>query len=619
MSYCLNPRCRKPHNPSDAKFCITCGSRLLLGDRYRALKPLSQGGIGRTFLAVDERETTQPNCIIKQFSPHNQGTKDPTKATELFRQEVMRLQALGQHPQIPELLAYFTPETQGKAAIASALVQRLIAGESLAQELEAEGAFNESEIRELLAELLPILQFIHDNQVIHRDINPNNIIRRSRDGQLVLVDFGAAKFTSKTALARTGTVVGSAAYTAPEQLRGKAVPSSDLYSLGVTCIHLLTHIHPFDLFSNLEGTWVWQDYLTQPVSTQMRRMLDKMLAGTAKRRYQSAAEILADLDAKNTSLTRPKTLYQTNVAPPSIPPEVLIPRWKCIGTFKGHLSSVNAIAFSPDGHTIASGSADKTVKVWDLESVGALFTFSGHLSLVDAVAFSPNGRLLASGSWDREIKLWHLQKGELSCSLCDHSGWIQSLAFSPDGQVLVSGSADKTIKIWNLRSGQLQTTLSEHLGAVRTLAISPDGQILASGSADRTIKIWDLASGEMKLTLEGHLDAVDSLAFSPSGYILASGSADKTIKIWDLENNQLLWTLEGHGDIVQSVALDARGSMLLSGSRDRTLKIWHPGRGELLSTLTGHTSGITSVAISPDSFTLASGSQDKTIKIWRFQ
>ena len=642
MSYCLNLRCQKPQNPSNARFCSTCGSRLLLGDRYRALKIISQGGIGRTFLAVDEPDASKPRCIIKQFSPTNQGTNNAEKAAELFRQEAVRLQELGQHPQIPQLLAYFEQDDRVETARAAALVQTLIEGESLAQKLKAEGAFSETQVRQLLNELLPVLQFVHDHGVIHRDINPDNIIRRTSPvisspyqggveigsppyqggvggGQLVLVDFSAAKFTSKTALARTGTVIGSAAYTAQEQLRGKAVISSDLYSLGVTCIHLLTDIHHFDLFNSLEGIWVWQDYLTNPVSNELRQILNKMLEGTVKYRYQSAEEILKDLNPHSPpAKTAVPSKKSTTHSPPTAP-KSLIPTWNCVRTLTGHLSSIHSIGFSPDGQTLASGSADRTVKLWKLDSRVARCSLSGHSSLINAVAFSPDGRTLASVSWDHTIKIWNLETKELIHTLCEHSGWIKSVVISPDGQSLASSSADKSIKIWDLGCGKVRATFCGHSGAVEAIATSPDGEILASGSADKTIKIWNLGSSDLQLTLDGHSDTVHSLTFSPSGQILISASADKTIKIWDLGSGRLLHTLIGHSEAVNSVAINVHGNTLISGSADKTVKIWHPGSGELLHTLSGHSAGVTCVAISPDSRIIASGSQDKTIKIWQFE
>jgi serine/threonine protein kinase len=286
MSYCLNPVCQKCQNPQDGKFCHSCGKKLVLLGRYRAIAPLGQGGFGRTFRAIDEAKPSKPTCVIKQFFPIQQGTNTANKAAELFHQEAVRLEELGNHQQIPELLAHFEEENH------QYLVQQFINGQNLAHILEQKGAFSETEIRSLLTDLLRVLEFVHSKQVIHRDIKPENIIRRQVDNQLVLVDFGAAKFATGTALARTGTVIGDFRYIAPEQAVGKGVFASDLYSLGVTCIHLLTNVEPLELFDTDEDAWVWQNYLPNPVSDELRSILDKMIQRGAKRRYQSVEEVL---------------------------------------------------------------------------------------------------------------------------------------------------------------------------------------------------------------------------------------------------------------------------------------------------------------------------------------
>lgn len=315
MSYCLNPNCPSPQNQVGTHFCRTCGSKLLLKDRYRAIQPLGQGGFGKTFLAVDEDKPSHPRCVIKQFFPQAQGTNTVQKAAELFTQEAVRLDELGKHPQIPELLAYFSQDSQ------QYLVQEFIDGKDLAHELADSGPFKEAQIRTLLNDLLPVLQFVHQHQVIHRDIKPENIIRRLPSpllgavGQLVLVDFGAAKVASGTALARTGTAIGSAGYAAPEQSLGRAVFASDFYGLGVTCIHLLTGMHPFDLFDPSENAWVWRNALKSPVSDALGRILDKMLESAINRRYQSAAEVLKDLNPQTPPAAAVK--QQTPVKPPA--------------------------------------------------------------------------------------------------------------------------------------------------------------------------------------------------------------------------------------------------------------------------------------------------------------
>ncbi|MBR8829344.1 MAG: WG repeat-containing protein [Gomphosphaeria aponina SAG 52.96 = DSM 107014] len=290
MSYCLNPNCHNPYNPTTNKFCQHCGSKLLLKDRYRALKQIGEGGFGKTFLAVDEDIPSKPDCVIKQFLPQAQGTTNVEKATKLFEQEAIQLDTLGKHDQIPKLLAHF--EQDGRLY----LLQEFVDGQNLAEELTEKGVFNEQQIRQLLQSLLPVLHFIYKHKVIHRDIKPENIIRRRKDSQLVLVDFGAAKFANEKPLNQTGTIIGTPGYAAPEQGFGKANFSSDLYSLGVTCLHLLTNIEPFQLLDASNDEWVWRDYLNHPVSFELGQILDKLVQEAVKERYQSAAEVLQDLN-----------------------------------------------------------------------------------------------------------------------------------------------------------------------------------------------------------------------------------------------------------------------------------------------------------------------------------
>ena len=264
--------------------------KVYLNERYCVLDLIGQGGFGRTFLAIDESHSLQSPCVIKQLFLNEQNASLQQKAVEQFYREALQLSELGNHSQIPQLLDFF--EQDGHCY----LVQEWVDGQNLEQELTS-SSFNEAEIRQLLHELLPVLQFIHDRQIIHRDIKPANVVRRCCDRQLVLVDFGAAKCLTATDLAHTGTLIGSAEYTAPEQLKGKAILSSDLYSLGVTCLHLLTQQSPFALFDSSEDAWKWREFLDEPISESLGHVLDKLLLSATKRRYQSASEVLKDLNA----------------------------------------------------------------------------------------------------------------------------------------------------------------------------------------------------------------------------------------------------------------------------------------------------------------------------------
>ncbi|MBC5797803.1 GUN4 domain-containing protein [Sphaerospermopsis sp. LEGE 00249] len=362
MTCCI--ACLYPQNLDNARFCIKCGKPLLLKERYRPIYPIGSGGFGRTFLAVDEDIPSKVKCVIKQLYFPDTNTTTFAKAVELFHQEAVRLDEL-QHPQIPHLLAHFEQDNQ------LYLVQELIVGKTLAQELQEQGVFAEVHIWQLLKDLLPVLEFIHTRKVIHRDIKPANIMRRyisllgntSEDpppiteveslnptmnlgelqsfnaqqqpknfgkpskiknrnnnnteaGNLVLIDFGVAKQITATASVNTGTTVGSPEYMAPEQMRGKALAASDLYSLGVTCIYLLTGVSPFDLFDVTSDRWIWQDYLLpeNQVSERLSAILNKLLQNALPQRYQSATEVLAAVNTeikpvKQKSINLHNTLY----------------------------------------------------------------------------------------------------------------------------------------------------------------------------------------------------------------------------------------------------------------------------------------------------------------------
>lgn len=634
MSYCLNPDCQKPQNADGTKFCQTCGSKLLLKERYRAIKLIGQGGFGRTFLSIDEDKPSKPRCVIKQFFPQAQGTNNNQKAAELFEQEAVRLDELGKHPQIPELLAHFTQDNRHY------LVQEFIDGQNLAKVLETEGAFSESQIRDLLKNLLSVLEFIHSHNVIHRDIKPENIIFRS-DGNLVLVDFGAAKYATGTALLKTGTSIGSPEYVAPEQARGKALFASDLYSLGVTCIHLMTQISPFELFDTGENIWVWRHYLVNnPVSDELSVILDKLSETATNRRYQTVSEVLSDLNQVSSKVSSNLQLQpqSTQASFPQTAPEAEkqqtpsatnaksdnefeFKSWQCLLTLEGHSSSINAVVLSHDGKIIASGSDDTTIKLWNRETGTEITTLgqssSNWFAGIKSIAISPNGQVLVSGSEDKNIKIWQVNTGKEIHTITGHSGAIRSVSISPDGQLLASGSDDRTVKVWQLNTGKEISTFtgsSDWFAGVKSVAFSPDGEFLASAGDDKTIKLWRVGTGEEILNLTGHLASVKSIIFSSNGKILISGSEDKTIKLWKLSTGKEIYTFTGHTASVNTLAISRNGEILVSGGSDKIMKVWFLKSKED-RTFTVHSGSINSIIIAPDGQTIITGSSDKTIKI----
>ena len=288
-------------------------------------------------------------------------------------------------------------------------------------------------------------------------------------------------------------------------------------------------------------------------------------------------------------------------------------------TLTGHADPVWSMVLTNNGQTLVSASADKTIKVWNLETKKTIATLPGHRDTVRAIALSADEQTLASGSGDQTIKIWNFQTFELMKRLIPHAGPVWSVALSHDGQILVSGNEDGSIKIWNLYSDKLLHTIQGHQGRVFSVAISPDGETLATGGLDKTIKVWDINTGELICAIAQHQDAVRSVIFSHDGKKLASASWDKTIKIWDWRTTQLLHTLVGHTSRVVTLSLGSDQQTLVSGSIDHHIKIWDWQSGELLRTLAGHSDWILAIATSPNKQILVSSSKDKTIKIWQPQ
>lgn len=282
---------------------------------------------------------------------------------------------------------------------------------------------------------------------------------------------------------------------------------------------------------------------------------------------------------------------------------------KLLRALEGHANVVTSVAFDLQGRTLASGSFDKTVRLWEPQSGELLRSLKGHTNLVNCVAFDPEGRTLASGGSDNSVRLWEPQSGKLLRSLEGHTYLVDGVAFDPQGRTLASASADKTVRLWDPQSGKLLRIIRGHLLPVRSVAFNSQGR-LASGSDDKTVRLWEPQTGTLLRTLKGHVDCIRSVAFDPQGRTLASGSIDATVRLWDPQTGTLLRVLEGHTGGVQAVAFSPDGALLASKSDEDGVRVWGCDTWELVAVLpklTGSDVWIRALTFHPTKPLLATG------------
>ncbi|HBB34798.1 MAG TPA: hypothetical protein DC064_24200 [Cyanobacteria bacterium UBA9273] len=622
-------------------------SGTVINNRYLVKKVLGQGGFGRTYLVNDNQRFDEP-FVLKEFLPNNIDELVAQKSRELFEREARVLHQID-HPQIPKFMAWL--EEKGRLF----LVQEYIDGKTyytLLRERQKQGqCFSEAEIMQWLEELLPVLEYIHAKNIIHRDISPDNIMLSRALSRPVLIDFGSVKHkltqlynTSPEGSSNTSQVsfVGKDGFAPHEQIHwGQCSPNSDIYALGVTAIVLLTGERPNSLLDRNSLELQWHSYVS--VSEQLAQIIDKMLAVIPKNRYQSAQEVLNDLrllrkqpleteqdQAKkvgqvaeaieiiDTELQQlSSTKNNENLAAPSSP-EVQIPGDRhpnsLIFQFDDVPSSRVGAEASNYGQALPDSDNDETIPEQQASTHTPLppppsepltwicdKTFTSHTERVVGVAFSPDGQILASLGYENTrsrrvntVKTWNLSTGKKESSYPLPAGSYRSIVFNSDHQILVSAILPQKITIFNLQTKKQTCSLAGRMEGVTCLAFTANGQRLVSGSKDGTIKLWDLQTGSLSYTLPGRLGAVRCLGSSPDGRTIVLVNWENTIIIVHLDNHRQLLRLN-----------EASGKN--KGNASFMARFWpfHP-----------HNVPVNAVAISPNKWIVASGGDDKKVTLW---
>jgi WD40 repeat protein len=295
----------------------------------------------------------------------------------------------------------------------------------------------------------------------------------------------------------------------------------------------------------------------------------------------------------------------------------------------GHTDIVTCVAYHPDGRLLATGSYDRTVRLWDLTTRQVVRALAGHTQAVWGLAFSPDGRRLASSGGNpfqrgtpAEIKFWDVDTGRQLRMLASPGGGVHGLAWSPDGKRLASAGFDRAVRLWDPDTGKEVRALQGHTNELWAVAFSPDGKRMASAGFDKAVRLWDAESGDPVRTLGGHTDVAWGVAFSPDGHRLASASDDLTVRVWDVASGKEMHALRGRTVSPYSVTFSRDGTRLLSASGHRwqpghagEVIAWDPATGQELACLVGATHGFFAAAFAPDGRHFACAAMDGSVKL----
>ena len=586
-------------------------------ERYEIIRELGKGAGGTTYEAIDRRDGSRVALKCLEI-----GRAQDWKSVELFEREAKVLAGLS-HPGIPRHRDAFAVE--GPSGTTLYLARELAPGSTLREWLAQRGPVSEEDIVHVVDAVLDVLMYLHafSPPIVHRDVKPENVIRAD-DGRVWLVDFGAVRDAATTTTGGS-TVVGTYGYMAPEQFRGHAAPSSDIYGLAATALFLLTGLGPTDLpqrelavdFARVPGgsprLRAWLARAMEPIpekrfrtALEARRALHGPMPAppsapekkSGRGRLVALAVVLVGLcgvvggvavyetlAARAVHAKKSKGPKKTRVSSDELPPQppgplstLVLDKHRVV-----HTNVVTAMEATPDGATLVTA-CDNVARLVDAKTLEVVRTFGPEPLRVAAVAVSPDGRELYTVG--ARIAAWDLATGkQLRTSGAAHGGGGYALRVSKDGRTLYTAGGDGAVKAWDAATLAHKKTMQHGSQRLSELALSPDGKVLASAGKAGDLELWDTDTGALLSATHAHDADVDDIAFSPDGTLIATSGDDRLVRTWVLRDRGVVLeghTLRFHTDEAWGVTFSPDGRSLVSVGKDKMLALWDPRSGQLL-------------------------------------